>query len=425
LILKKSRENEELNMYQDAKELYRKWGVDTEDAIKKCASIPVSLHCWQGDDVTGFEKSAGPLSGGIQATGNYPGKARNKDELMQDLDAAYSLIPGKKRLNLHAHYAVTNGIVPRDQVQPEHFSAWLSWAKERNIGLDFNATPFSHPMAASGLTLSSPDKTIRDFWIRHCKATRKIAAWFGEQQGSPCLHDIWIPDGLKDVPADRLGPRERLRDALDEIYSVKYSREHIVDVVESKLFGIGLESYTTGSSDFYIGYAAARGIYVLLDNGHYHPTELVSDKISSLLSIFDKVALHVTRSVRWDSDHVVLFEDEIREIAKEIIRSKAEERVLIGLDYFDASINRIAAWVVGARNFQKALLYALLIPHEEFKELQDSGNFSKLLVMQEEIKTLPFGAVWDEYLAKQKIPGADWYGHVEKYETDVLSKRIS
>ncbi|AEF81857.1 L-rhamnose isomerase [Leadbettera azotonutricia] len=410
-------------MYKEAMEVYKKWGVDTEKAIKKCATIPVSLHCWQGDDVTGFEKSAGPLSGGIQATGNYPGKARNKDELQSDLDMVYSLIPGKKRLNLHTHYAITDESVGRDMVEPRHFEPWLKWAKKRGIGIDFNATPFSHPMAASGLTLSSPDKKVREYWIRHCKATRKIAAWFGEKQGSPCLHDIWIPDGIKDVPADRLGPRERLRDALDEIYSVKYNKEYIVDVVESKLFGIGLESYTTGSSDFYIAYAASRGIYMLLDNGHFHPTELVSDKISSLLSIFDKMALHVTRSVRWDSDHVVLFEDEIKEIAKEIIRNKAEDKVLIGLDYFDASINRIAAWAVGARNFQKALLNALLIPHADLKKLQDSENYSKLLAMQEELKTLPFGAVWDEYLARQKVPGADWYGEVEKYEKEVLSKR--
>jgi len=410
-------------MYDEAKNEYKKWGVDTEDALKRCAAIPVSLHCWQGDDVTGFEKNAGPLSGGIQTTGNYPGKARNKDELMKDLDFAYSFIPGKKRLNLHTHYAITDGAVSRDQVEPKHFEPWLAWAKERGIGLDFNATPFSHPMAASGMTISSPDKNVRDFWIRHCKATRRIAAFLGENQGSPALHDIWIPDGLKDVPADRLGPRERLRDALDEIYSVKYSKEHIIDVVESKLFGIGLESYTSGSSEFYIAYAASRGIYMLLDNGHYHPTELVSDKISSLLLFFDKVALHVTRSVHWDSDHVVLFEDEIKEIAKEIIRNKAEHKVLIGLDYFDASINRIAAWAVGARNFQKALLWALLIPHDELKALQDAGNFSKLMVVQEELKTLPFGMVWEEYLARQKIPGSGWYSQVEKYEREVQSKR--
>ena len=410
-------------MYNEAKGKYKRLGVDTEEAIGRCAAIPLSLHCWQGDDVTGFEKNAGPLSGGIQATGNYPGKARNKDELMMDLDFAYSLIPGKKRLNLHAHYAITGEAVSRDRLEPEHFEPWLTWAKERGTGIDFNATPFSHPMASSGMTLSSPDKQIRDFWIRHCKATRKIAAWFGKNQGGPALHNIWIPDGLKDVPADRLGPRERLRDALDEIYSIKYGQEEIIDVVECKLFGIGLESYTAGSSEFYIAYAASRGIYVLLDNGHYHPTEQVSDKISALLPIFDKLALHVTRPVHWDSDHVVLFEDSLKEIAKEIIRNRAENRVYIGLDYFDASINRIAAWAVGARNFQKALLWALLMPHAEFKAMQDAGNFSRLMVMQEEFKTLPFGAVWDEYLAREKIPGADWYGLVEKYEEDVLRKR--
>jgi L-rhamnose isomerase len=291
------------------------------------------------------------------------------------------------------------------------------------MGIDFNPTLFSHPMAASGLTLSSPDKTIRDFWIRHVKACRKIAAYIGEKQGSPCLHNIWIPDGLKDVPADRLGPRQRLKESLDEILFVKYDRNHIIDVVESKVFGIGLESYTVGSADFYLGYAAKAGINVLLDNGHYHPTELVSDKIPSLLLFFDKIALHVTRGVRWDSDHVVLFEDEVKEIAKEIIRNNAVDRVLIGLDYFDASINRIAAWVTGARNMQKALLNALLLPHGELKKLQDAGDFSKLLVCQEELKTLPFGAVWDEYLKRQKIAGADWYTAVEKYENDVLKLR--
>jgi len=410
-------------MYNEAKSEYKKWGVDTEDALKRCAAIPVSLHCWQGDDVVGFEKNAGPLSGGIQTTGNYPGKARNKDELMKDLEFVYSLIPGKKRLNLHAHYAITDEEVSRALVEPKHFEPWLVWAKEHGIGLDMNATPFSHPMASSGMTLSSPDKKIRDFWIQHCKSTRKIAAWFGENQGSPALHDIWIPDGLKDVPADRLGPRERLRDALDEIYSVKYNKDYIIDVLESKLFGIGMESFTSGSSEFYIAYAASRGICMLLDNGHFHPTEKVSDKISSLLLFFDKMALHVTRSVHWDSDHVVLFEDEVKEIAKEIIRNKAEHKILIGLDYFDASINRIAAWAVGARNFQKALLWALLVPHEEFKSLQDSGNFSKLMVMQEELKTLPFGAVWDEYLAREKVPGENWFVQVEKYEEEELKKR--
>ena len=410
-------------MYKNAMDAYKKWGIDTDEAIVKCAAIPLSLHCWQGDDVGGFEKDSSPLSGGIQATGNYPGKPHNAEEFMKDLDFAYSLIPGKKRLNLHAHYAITENPVPRDEIEPEHFAAWLDWASVRSIALDFNATPFSHPMADSGMTLSSPDKNIRDFWIRHCKATRKIAASFGEKQGSPALHNIWIPDGLKDNPADRLGPRERLKEALDEIYSIKYDKNHIIDTVESKLFGIGLESYTTGSLEFYIAYALSRGINVLLDNGHYHPNEKVSDKIPALLPFFEKIALHVTRPVHWDSDHVVLFEDSIKEIAAEIIRNRAEERVLTGLDYFDASINRIAAWALGARNFQKALLWACLTPHGDFKILQDEGNFTRLLVMQEEFKTLPFGDVWDEYLLRHDVPGSDWFVLVEKYEKDVLSKR--
>ncbi|GHT57003.1 L-rhamnose isomerase [Spirochaetia bacterium] len=409
-------------MYETARTKYQAWGIDTEEALKRCAVIPVSLHCWQGDDVMGFEQNAGGASGGIQTTGNYPGRARNKDELMADLDFVYSFIPGKKRLSLHAIYAISDKPAARDAIEARHFDPWLEWAAQHGINLDFNPTLFSHPFAADGLTLSHPDKSIRDFWIRHVKACRSIAAYIGEKQGSACLNNIWIPDGLKNPPADRLSPRLRLRDALDEIFSVKYDKRFIIDAVESKLFGIGLESYTVGTSEFYIGYAATRGINVLLDSGHYHPTELVSDKIPSMLAFFDKVPLHVTRAVRWDSDHVVLFEDEIKEIAREIIRSNAEDRVLIGLDYFDASINRVAAWVTGARNMQKALLNALLAPYDELKALQDAGNYSKLLVMQEELKTLPFGAVWEEYLARQKI-AADWFPAVEQYERDVLKKR--
>jgi L-rhamnose isomerase len=409
-------------MYETARKVYQVWGVDAESALKKCAEIPVSLHCWQGDDVMGFEKGAIGASGGIQTTGNYPGRARNKDELMADLDFTYSLIPGKKRLNLHAIYAISETSVARDALEPSHFDPWLDWAMQRSIGIDFNPTLFSHPLAESGLTLSHPDKAVRDFWIRHVKACRRIAAYIGEKQETPCLNNIWIPDGLKNPPADKLTPRIRLRDALDEIFSVKYDKRHIIDAVESKVFGIGLESYTVGSSEFYLSYAATRGISVLLDNGHYHPTEIVSDKIPSMLVFFDKVPLHVTRPVRWDSDHVVLFEDEIKEIAREIIRNKAEDRVLIGLDYFDASINRIAAWVTGTRNMQKALLYALLMPHDELKALQDAGNFSKLLVMQEELKTLPFGAVWEEYLKRERA-AVDWFPKVEQYERDVLKNR--
>lgn len=411
-------------MYENAKKVYAKWGVDTEDALARAAKIPVSLHCWQGDDVGGFENTQQGLSGGIQTTGNYPGKATTPEQLLADLDFTYSLIPGSKRVNLHAIYAITGGEkVDRDKLESKHFDAWLDWAGKRNIKIDFNPTLFSHPMAADGLTLSHPDKNVRDFWIRHVKACRAIAAYIGKKQGSPCLNNIWIPDGLKDIPADRLGPRVRLKESLDEILSVKYDEKYVIDAVESKVFGIGVESYTVGSNEFYLSYAATRGINALLDNGHYHPTEVVSDKIPSLLAFFDKVALHVTRSVRWDSDHVVLFEDEVKEIAKEIIRNNAEERVLIGLDYFDASINRIAAWATGARSMQKALLYALLTPHAELKKMQDEGNFSKLLVVQEELKTLPFGDVWNEYLSRCNTPAGDWYDSVEKYENEVLKKR--
>jgi L-rhamnose isomerase len=402
--------------------MYQSWGVDTEDALKRCAEIPLSIHCWQGDDIMGFEQNAAGASGGIQTTGNYPGRARNKDELMADMHVAFSLIPGKKRLNLHAIYGISAAPVERDCLLPEHFEPWLAWAQQRGAGIDFNPTLFSHPLAADGLTLSHTDKSIRDFWIRHVKACRKIAAYIGEKQGSPCLNNLWIPDGFKNPPADRLGPRLRLRESLDEIFSVQYDQRRIFDTVESKVFGIGLENCTVGSSEFYLGYAATHGIGVLLDNGHYHPTEIVSDKISAMLAVFDRIALHVTRPVRWDSDHVVLFEDEITEIAIEIIRNRAEDRVRIGLDYFDASINRIAAWVIGARNMRKALLNALLMPHDELKALQEAGNFSKLLAMQEELKSLPLGAVWEEYLAREGLD-SQWFAKVEQYEHDTLVNR--
>lgn len=411
-------------MYEAAQKMYQAWGIDTEKAMEKCAAIPLSLHCWQGDDIGGFEEGRGGASGGIQVTGGYPGKARNWEELTADLDFAWSLIPGKKRLNLHALYALpAAGTLPdRDGIAPCHFDPWLEWAGERGIGIDFNPTLFSHPKAAAGLTLSHPEQAVRDFWIRHVKACRKIAAHIGEKQGTPCLNNLWIPDGLKNPPADRLAPRLRLKESLDEIYSVAYNGKHIIDTVESKVFGIGLESFTSGSAEFYLCYALSKGINILLDNGHFHPMEKVSDKLSSMLLFFDKVALHVTRPVHWDSDHVVLFEDEIKEIACEIIRNRAEDRVLIGLDYFDASINRITAWVTGARNMQKALLYALLLPHEEMRALQDAGNFSKLLFMQEEFKTLPFGAVWDAYLASQGLV-SNWFDAAAQYERDVLLKR--
>lgn len=412
-----------MNRYESAREQYRAIGVDTEKALEALTEAAVSIHCWQGDDINGFESKAS-LSGGIQVTGNHPGKARNPEELMADFDKALSLIPGKHRLNLHAIYAITDEKVDRDKLEPKHFEAWVKYAKERGIGLDFNPTLFAHPMADTGLTLSSPDETIRRFWIDHCKATRKIAAYFGKELGTPCLHNIWIPDGFKEIPADRMGPRRRLKEALDEIFSVKYDPAYIVDSVESKVFGIGVEACTVGSHEFYMNYAAKNNLLCLLDNGHFHPTEMVSDKIPSMLLFADKVALHVTRPMRWDSDHVVLLDDELKNIATEIVRCDALGRVLIGLDYFDASINRVSAWVVGTRNMYKALLDALLIPHETFAAMQDNWDFTHVMALREELKTYPMGDVWDEFCRRQNVPvGTEWIAEMDAYEKDVLSKR--
>lgn len=409
--------------YENSKEKYRLLGVDTDEAIRILKEIPVSIHCWQGDDVSGFENDSS-LSGGIQVTGNYLGKARNYKELMQDFDVVLKLIPGKKKINLHAIYAITEHSVERDQLAPEHFDAWIDYAKKNRIGIDFNPTLFSHHFAKDGLTLSHPNKEIRDFWIRHVKATRKIAAYIGEKLGIPCLHNIWIPDGYKNTPVDRLSPRLRLKESLDQIFEDTYSKEFIIDSVESKVFGIGVESYTVGSSEFYLNYAAKNDLCCLLDNGHYHPTETVSDKIPSLLAFYDKVALHITRSVRWDSDHVVLFEDELKEIAKEIIRNNAWDKVMIGLDYFDASINRIAAWVIGARNVQKALLYALCLPNNELKVLQDKAYFTKIMALDEELKLLPFGDIWEEYCRRENVESSiHWFDEIEEYEKTVLMER--
>ncbi|MDD3946317.1 MAG: L-rhamnose isomerase [Clostridia bacterium] len=410
-----------MNRYNEAKIIYQKYGVDTDNAIAVLKQIPISIHCWQGDDISGFEHNSA-LSGGIQITGNYFGKASTPKELMQDFDKAISLIGGKKRINLHAIYAISDSPVDRDKLEPKHFNKWIEYAQERNLGIDFNPTFFSHEMSKSGLTLSSPDKVVRDYWIRHAKACRKIAAYIGERLNSPCLCNIWIPDGYKDIPADRLTPRLRLKESLDQIFSVSYDRKFIIDALESKVFGIGVESYTVGSAEFYSNYASKNGICCLLDNGHFHPTEMVSDKISSLLLFHDKVALHVTRPVRWDSDHVVLLEDELKEIAKEIVRNNATDKVLIGLDYFDASINRIAAWVIGTRNMQKALLYALLEPSKMLKKLQDCGNFTKLMMITEELKTLPFGDIWNEYLRVFNLDN-NWYNEIERYENEVLRER--
>ena len=409
--------------YNEAKEIYAKIGVDTDQAIEKLKNTAISVHCWQGDDVIGLD-GGGAASGGIQTTGNYMGRARNFEELKEDLKKAFSLMPGKKRLNLHASYALLNGEnVDRDNYRPEHFAPWVKFAKEIGLdGIDFNPTMFSHPMAKGGLTLSSPDKAVREFWIKHCKACIKISEYFAKEMNSHCLMNIWIPDGFKDIPADRLTPRLRLKESLDEILKEPYDKKRVVIAVESKVFGIGVESYTVGSNEFYQNYAAKNNICCLLDNGHYHPLEYVSDKIPALLAFYDKVALHVTRGVRWDSDHVVLFEDELKEIAKEIVRNNALDKVLIGLDYFDASINRISAWVMGERNMQKALLYALLTPNDDLKKLQDNGEFTELMYRQEQLKTYPFNDVWREYLQRQGLSD-DWFNEIKDYEKGVLSKR--
>ncbi len=407
--------------YQSAKEKYAKIGVDTEKALNTLKDISVSIHCWQGDDVGGFD-SADALSGGIQATGNYPGKATTPEELMADIDKAFSLIPGKKKLNLHACYAIFDGEhADRDKIQPKHFEKWVKFAKERNMGLDFNPTFFSHPMVKDNLTLSSPDETVRKFWVEHGKRCIEISEYFANETGVPCVMNIWIPDGYKDIPSDRLGPRARFKKSLDEILSVPYDKTKVFPCLESKVFGIGLESYTVGSSEFCLTYAAKKGITPLMDNGHYHPTEVVSDKISSVLLFNDTLALHITRPVRWDSDHVVLFDDETREIAKEIIRADALDKVFIATDYFDASINRISAWITGGRSVQKALLYALLEP-SSLKELQDSSDFTSLMVRSEELKTMPFGDVWEEYLTREGV-SIDYLDEVKAYEKNVLEER--
>ena len=409
-------------LYQAAKEEYAKIGVDTEAALKRLKDIKISMHCWQGDDVSGFDRK-GPLSGGIQATGNYRGKARTPEELMADMDMALSLLAGKHKINLHASYAIfDDGWVDRDQLEPKHFKKWVDFAISRNLGLDFNPTLFSHEKA-NGLTLTSADEEIRKFWIRHCQACIRIAEYFAEETGQPSVMNIWIPDGLKDVPADRIGPRKRYKESLDEILSIDYDPKKVPITLESKVFGIGLESYTAGSAEFCLNYVNQKGITPLMDNGHYHPTEFVSDKISSMLLFHEKIALHITRPVRWDSDHVVLFDDETREIAKEIVAANALDRVYLATDFFDASINRVGAWVTGLRNVQKALLYALLTPHNKYRELQDQGRFGELLAMQEELKTMPFGAVWNCFLESAGVKGRNWYEDILAYEERVLTKR--
>ena len=409
--------------YLESKEKYASYGIDTEKAIEMLNKVSISVHCWQGDDVVGFD-SKEALSGGIQATGNYPGRARTPDELMEDYDKAFSLIGGKKKLNLHACYAIFEDgeVVGRDAIEPKHFTKWVEFAKERGMGIDFNPTFFSHPMVKDGLTLSSPDEMVRKYWIKHGIACLKIAEYFAEETGIPCVMNIWIPDGYKDIPADRLSPRARFKASLDEILDTPYDKSKVYVTLESKVFGIGVESYTVGSAEFCLSYSDYKGITPLMDNGHYHPTEVVSDKISSLLLFNEKIALHVTRSVRWDSDHVVIFDDETKEIAKEIVRNDALDRVFIATDYFDASINRISAWVTGVRNVQKALLFALLQPEAKLKKLQDENNFTEIMYLQEEMKMMPMGEVWEEFLARSGVE-ANYLAEVKKYENEVLSKR--
>lgn len=414
--------------YEEAKKIYAELGVDTDAAIEKLKEASVSLHCWQGDDVIGFDHD-GPLTGGIQTTGNYPGRARTPDELFSDLDKAISLMPGKKKINVHACYAIFEDgeFADRDALEPKHFQRWVDFAKERGMGLDFNPTFFSHDKMKDGLTLSSPDEETRTFWINHGKACIRIAQYFAEQTGVPCVMNIWTGDGYKDVPADRMGPRMRYKDSIDQILSEEYDFNIVKPCIESKVFGIGVEAYTAGSAEFALSYAAMNKekCIPLMDNGHYHPTEVVSDKIPALLTFFPEIALHVTRPIRWDSDHVVLFDDETKEIAKEIVRCGGlNGSVNMALDYFDASINRISAWTVGFRNFQKALLNALVIPSETLKKLQDENRLTELMVRQEEVKTLPFGDVWAEYCEECGVPvDGTWFSEIEKYEKEVLLKR--
>lgn len=410
--------------YELAKERYAEIGVNTDEALKKLQNMKISVHCWQGDDVKGFLNPNGELTGGIMATGNYPGAARTPEQLRQDLEKAYSLIPGKHKLNLHAIYLDTDEKVDLNEIEPKHFTAWVDWAKEQGLGLDFNPTFFSHPMYKDGFTLASPDKEVRDFWVEHGKRTRKIAEYFGKEIGQTSINNFWIPDGFKDNPVDTLAPRQRLMEALDEIFSEQLNEDFTQEAVESKLFGIGAEAYTVGSHEFYMGYGISRNKLVCLDAGHFHPTEVISNKLSAL-SLFSKgIMLHVSRPVRWDSDHVVIMDDELQAIAREIVRNNLLERTNIGLDFFDATINRIAAWVIGTRNTQKALLKALLEPTAFLKQKELEGDFTTRLAYTEELKDFPFGDVWNYFCVKNNVPvGFDWFKEVQQYEKDILLNR--
>lgn len=411
--------------YAQAQERYAAIGVDTEQALARLGQISLSLHCWQGDDVAGFESPGGELGGGIAATGNYPGKARSADELRQDLDQVYSLLPGKHRLNLHAIYAETGGRkIERNRLEPEHFAAWVEWARANHHGVDFNPTCFGHPMAESGFTLSSYDPAVRQFWIEHCIASRKIGEYFGRELGTPCVTNIWIPDGFKDTPVDRLTPRRLLKESLDQILASPIDRRYNLDAVESKLFGLGSESYVVGSHEFYMGYALGNDVLLCLDSGHFHPTESIADKISSMLLYVDEILLHISRGVRWDSDHVVTLSDETQALLQEIVRNDVLDRVHIGLDFFDASINRVAAWVIGARNVQRAALLALLEPIHELREAERSGDYTTRLALLEELKGMPWAAVWDYFCLQNDVPvGRSLLSRIRSYETQELALR--
>ena len=415
------------NRYESAKEIYAKYGIDTDSVIETLKKIPVSLHCWQGDDVKGFDQD-GPLTGGIQTTGNYPGKARTPEELIADMEKVLTLCPGAKKINVHACYAIfgEDGFVDRNKLEPRHFQKWVDFAKKHGMGLDFNPTFFSHSKVKDGLTLSSPDKETRDFWIEHGKACIRISEYFAKETGVPCVMNIWTGDGYKDIPADRMGPRVRYKESIEAILSEPFDKNLVKPCVESKVFGIGVEAYTVGSAEFSLSFAAMHdGCLPLMDNGHYHPTEVVSDKIPALLAFFPEIALHITRPIRWDSDHTVLFDDETKEMAKEIVRCNALDRVYMALDYFDASINRIAAWSIGLRSWQKALLMAMLTPNASLKKMQDENKLSNLIVAQESIKTLPFGDIWNEYCVRCGVPTEfELWSEIEKYENEVLSKRV-
>jgi L-rhamnose isomerase len=411
--------------YELAKEAYAAFGINTDEILKKMEKIKVSLHCWQGDDVNGFEISAGGTSGGILSTGNYPGRARSGDELRSDYERALSLIPGKNRINLHAIYAETDGeIVDRDQIKFEHFRKWINWAKKLGVGIDFNPSCFGHPMAASGFTLSSKDEAVRQFWIRHVKACRVIAAEIGKELGTPCVMNIWVPDGFKDIPADRLGYRQNMIKSLDEILAVKYDKKYLVDALESKLFGIGVESYTVASHEFVMGYGLKNNVTICYDMGHFHLTESIADKISSTLLYVDDLLMHVSRPVRWDSDHVVILNDDLLAVAQEVKRADAFDKVYYALDFFDGSINRITAWVTGTRAALKSILIALLEPTDLLVEAENKGNYGNRLALMEEFKSLPFAAVWNKLCLDKKVPvGADWLQDVKEYEENVLFKR--